>query len=234
MTPFSTFWDRAVERHGEATLREHFPLVRSADELRALGDDRYLAAMTKRVFAAGFRWRVIVAKWEGFEEAFHGFEPAWVSALDAEAIEELAQDRRIVRNRSKILSTIDNARFIQRTAAEHGSFGAWLAAWPADDTLGLWAALKEGGSRLGGDTGGWVLRLVGRDTFRFTQDVTACLVEAGVVNKAPTGKRAQAKAQEALNAWANESGLSLGAVSTVLAKSTGEIYGGGGTGWGRI
>ena len=229
MLPFSTFWDRAVERHGEDTLREHFPLVRSPDELRALTDDRYLAAIAKRVFAAGFRWRVIVAKWDGFEEAFAGFDPHHIASLEAEAIEALAQDTRIVRNRIKILATVDNARFVNRIAAEHGSFGTWLADWPDDDTLGLWAALKAGGSRLGGDTGPWILRLVGRDTFRFSRDVVACLVEAGVVERAPTSKKALAAAQEALNAWTAESGLSQGAVSVVLARSTGDIYGSGPT-----
>ena len=61
-------------------------------------------------------------------------------------------------------------------------------------------------------------------TFRFSGDVSAALVEAGVVPKKPTGKKHQAMAQEAIVAWAEESGLSLGAVSLVLAKSTGPIY----------
>lgn len=224
MLPFSHFWDRAVERHGEDGLREHFPLVRTADELSAFTDDRYLANMTKRVFAAGFRWKVIVAKWDGFEEAFQAFDVDHVADLDADDIETLAQDTRIVRNRPKILSTINNARYVQQIRTEHGSFGNFLVTWPADDTVGLWATMKKGGDRLGGDSGAWFLRLVGRDTFRFSGDVTACLVEAGVATKAPTGKRAQALAQEAMNTWAAESGLSLGAVSVVLAKSAGEVY----------
>lgn len=221
---WNTIWQRACERHGEEHLREHFPTVVSEAELRTLGDDRYLAMMAKRVFAAGFRWQVIQAKWEGFEEAFHGFDPDHVAGLDAEGIEALAQDTRIVRNRPKIISTVKNAAFVQQIANDHGSFGAWLAEWPLEDTLGLWAALKEGGDRLGGDTGAWFLRLVGRDTFRFSTDVSAALVDAGVVPKKPTGKKHQAMAQEAIVGWARESGLSLGAVSLVLAKSTGEIY----------
>jgi 3-methyladenine DNA glycosylase Tag len=224
MLAWKDIYRRAVERHGEERIAEHMPRVASEAELRSLGDDRYLAAMTQRVFAAGFRWRVIQAKWEGFEEAFNGFDPAWVASLDGEGIAALAQDTRIVRNRPKIVSTVENAAFVGRIAAEHGSFGDWIAAWPRDDTLGLWAALKDGGSRLGGDTGAWVLRLVGRDTFRFSSDVGAALVDAGIVDKPPTGKRAQRAAQDAINAWAEESGLSLGGVSVVLAMSTGEVY----------
>ena len=224
MTSWQDIYDRAVDRHGEQALRDSFPRVATPAELRALGDDRYLAAMSKRVFAAGFRWKVIEAKWQGFEEAFHGFEPGWVASLDGAGVDALAQDTRIVRNRPKILSTVENGAFVQRISAEHGGFGAWLADWPQEDTLGLWAALKGGGSRLGGETGAWFLRLVGRDTFRFSKDVGAALVDAGVVPKAPTGKRAQRAAEQAIVAWAEESGLSLGAVSTVLAKSIGEVY----------
>jgi 3-methyladenine DNA glycosylase Tag len=44
--------------------------------IAALGDDRILAEMTKRVFSAGFAWNVIESKWPGFEEAFLGFSPA--------------------------------------------------------------------------------------------------------------------------------------------------------------
>ncbi len=224
MQSFATIWDRAVERHGEEDLRSRFLTPRSADQLRATGDDRYLSSMTSRVFAAGFRWRVIQAKWDGFEEAFAGFDPSTVAAFEAEDVERLAQDTRIVRNRPKILSTIANAAFVRDTAAQHGSFGDWLADWPADDVTGLWAALKKGGHRLGGETGPWFLRMVGYDTFRFSSDVGTALVEAGVLPKPPNGKRATATAQAAFNAWAAESGLPLSQISVVLACSAGEVH----------
>ena len=224
MTDFDTIYQRAVARHGEEELHRRFPEVRSPEALEVLGDDRYLSAMAKRVFAAGFRWKVIQAKWEGFEEAFHGFDPTTVAEFDLEDIASLAADTRIVRNKPKILATIDNAGFVRRVSEEHGSFGAWIAAWPADDTVGLWEALKAGGNRLGGDTGAWILRLVGKDTFRISNDVGVALVEAGVVDKHPKGKRALRASQEAINGWAKESGLSLAAVSVVLSCSTGEVY----------
>lgn len=225
MSRFQPIHDRALARHGAESLQAHMPMVKTAAELVATPDDRYLAAMAKRVFAAGFRWKVIQAKWAGFEEAFAGFDVDHVANLDAAGIEALATDTRIVRNRPKIISTVKNAQFVQAIAAEHGGFGRWLADWPADDTIGLWAALKAGGDRLGGDTGAWVLRLVGRDTFRISRDVSAALVEAGVVEKAPTGKRALAKVQAAINAWQAETGLSQGAISMILARSTGDVYG---------
>ncbi|MCP4869631.1 MAG: DNA-3-methyladenine glycosylase I [Proteobacteria bacterium] len=224
MISFDEFQSRALARHGEDNLEARFPTVLPADELRKVTDDRCLAAMSKRVFAAGFRWAVIRAKWDTFEEAFEGFDPHIVAAYGESEIDSLAQDKRIVRNRPKIVSTINNARFVVQTADEHGSFASWLADWPATDTIGLWAAMKQGGDRLGGDTGAWFLRLIGRDTFRLSGDVVACLIEAGVVEKKPTGKRDLAATQEAFNQWAEESGMPMSHISVVLACSAGEVY----------
>lgn len=224
MIPFDDFRSRAIARHGEDELEARFPAVLAPADLRRVADDRCLSAMTKRVFAAGFRWAVIRAKWDTFEEAFEGFDPHKVAAYGESEVDSLSQDKRIVRNRPKIVSTIDNARFVCQVADEHGSFASWLADWPADDTVGLWDALKKGGSRLGGDTGPWLLRLVGRDTFRLSSDVVACLIEAGVVDKKPTGKRDLAATQVAFNRWRDESGLPLSQISVVLACSAGEVY----------
>lgn len=223
MSTFSEIHARAIDRHGEDHLRARFPTASDAATLAALPDHRCLAAMTRRVFAAGFRWSVIDNKWPGFEEAFSGFDVAHVAHLDAEDIESLATDTRIVRNRPKILATVQNAQFVMSVSAEHFSFGTWLAAWPANDRVGLWEAMKKGGSRLGGHTGSLLLRSLGVDTFRFSTDVGQALVDAGVVSKHPTGKGAQRTAQDAIVAWAAESGMSLGAVSVVLASSVGSV-----------
>jgi 3-methyladenine DNA glycosylase Tag len=221
--PFAHFHERALARHGEAGLAGRIPTVRAAADLRAVPDDRYLAAIAKRVFAAGFRWQVIEAKWPGFEEAFHGFDPAVVAGLDAVALEALAADARIVRNRPKILSTVKNAAFVRDIAGEFGSFGAWLADWPAGDVFGLWKALATRGDRLGGDSGPRFLRTVGKDTFRLTEDVVAALVEAGVVTRAPGTAAERAAVERAFTAWSDESGLPRAAVSAVLACSSGPV-----------
>lgn len=228
MVTFAEIRARAEERHGVDGLARRLPTPRTPAELRALPDDRYLASMAQRVFSAGFVWRVIEAKWPGFEEAFHRFDPATVADLGAEAIEALMADARVVRNRQKILSTVGNARFVVDVAREHGSFGAYLAAWPATDTLGLWRDLQGRGDRLGGDTAAWFLRDVGKDTFRFSRDVIGALVDAGVVRKPAKegvlGKRDQDAAQAAFNAYAAESGLPLCQISVILSCSTGALY----------
>jgi 3-methyladenine DNA glycosylase Tag len=91
---------------------------------RGLAD--YLEVLTRAVFQSGLSWRVIDAKWDGFREAFHGFDPARVADLTPNQVDELAADRRIVRNRRKIQATVDNAQAMLELDARHRGFGRYL------------------------------------------------------------------------------------------------------------
>jgi len=225
--PFSEIIAQALARHGQEGLDERLPTVLSPDQLADLPDDRVLAAMAQAVFQAGFVWRVIQSKWPGFEEAFLGFDPEALCALDEAALDALHQDRRIVRNGQKIVATLRNAAWVAAVSDQAGSFGSWLAAWPDDDVVGLWARLKAGGSRLGGDTGPRVLRMLGKDSFILTGDVCAALRSAGVPVTKGTSKRDHAAAQAAFSAWRAQTGLPLAHLSVIAASSVGEVHGGG-------
>ena len=91
---------------------------------KALAD--YLEVMTKSAFQSGISWRVIEAKWDGFREAFHGFDPKWVASLEEPDVERLAKDTRIVRNRRKIEATVHNARTMLDLDREHDGFRSYL------------------------------------------------------------------------------------------------------------
>ena len=200
------------------------PSVRTARQLRACKDDRYLAMMAKCVFRSGFVWRVVEAKWTGFEEAFLGFDPNAVAGLGGDEVDALAVDTRIIRHRKKIESVIGNAEMVLDVAREHGSFGRFVAQWPAGDTVGLWSFLKAEGQRLGGDTGPMFLRESGRDTFMLSRDVVGYLVSQGVVKKKPGGKRDLLAVQDAFNGWAQESDRPLCEISRIVAMGHGDVY----------
>jgi DNA-3-methyladenine glycosylase I len=72
-------------------------------------------------------WAVIENKWDGFREAFVGFDPHAVSQFGPDEVDALAQDTRIVRNRRKIEATIDNAQALVALDEDTpGGFGAWI------------------------------------------------------------------------------------------------------------
>jgi DNA-3-methyladenine glycosylase I len=79
-------------------------------------------------FQAGLSWSTILNKRESFRAAFAGFDPRVVAAFDDADRERLMADAGIVRNRAKIDATIGNAVALLATAAEFGSFDAYLAS----------------------------------------------------------------------------------------------------------
>jgi len=224
MIPFKTIRARAAKRKGgEKTLASLLPKVASPKELAALRDDRVLAEMAKRMFSAGFVWSVIETKWPGFEAAFLGFAPKRLLSQPDEFWEGLAADKRIVRNPQKIMAVRANARFVADIAKEHDGFGKFLAQWPVEDQVGLLELLGKRGARLGGRTGQYFLRFIGKDGF--VTSTVLCLRDAGLdIAESPTSKRDLKKIQDQFNAWAKETGLPYTHLSRICAMSIGENY----------
>ncbi|MEI5679390.1 MULTISPECIES: DNA-3-methyladenine glycosylase I [unclassified Mesorhizobium] len=226
MLDFDKIRARAAKRKGgEAVLAS---LLGSAPDNAALAkipDHRILSTMAERVFAAGFVWRVIEQKWPGFEEAFLGFEPKRLLFQPDDFWHDLTADKRIVRNPQKIKSVRDNAAFVERMSKEHGSFGKFLAQWPADDQIGLTAYLAKHGSRLGGNTGQYFLRWLDWDSFIISQDMGAALRDAGLdISENPTSKRDLSRIQIQINDWVQKTGLPRKHISRILAMSIGENH----------
>lgn len=225
MPGFAAIRKRAeLRKGGAAALAALLPPPPDPDAVAALSDDRALAEMTRRIFCSGFVWRVVENKWPGFEAAFGGFDVARLCFEPDEFWEALGRDTRIVRHGAKILAVRGNARFVADIAAEHGSFGRYLAGWPADDQAGLLEVLGKRGSRLGGMTGQYLLRFLGCDGWMTSRDMVACLRDAGLeIGETPTSRRELQLVQAQMNAWAAESGLSLTQLSRICALSIGPI-----------
>ena len=220
MKEFTELYSLFLKSHAEdeATALAALPKASDQKALRDLGDDRYLSSMALCIFQAGFVWRVVLNKWDGFETAFRNFKPGAVAYFSDEFVEELMRDTRIIRNRQKILATRDNAAFVFLQSQKTDGFGNWIADWPEDDIVGLWLQLKKQGSRLGGNTGPRVLRSVGKDTFILTQDVCTALLRHGLVNDlSPNSIGGQRKAEAAFLDLQQQSGWPLCRLSRMLA-----------------
>jgi 3-methyladenine DNA glycosylase Tag len=221
---FKSIQARAAKRKGgEKVLASLMPKKPNNKALAKLSDDRVLSEMAERIFSAGFVWSVIDKKWPAFEEAFLGFNPKRLLFQPGEFWEKLDTDKRIVRHAQKIRSVRANAKFVTEIANEHGSFGKFLAAWPADDQAGLLDILAKRGSRLGGFSGQYFLRFLGWDAFVLSGDVLLCLRDSGVpLSATGTSKKDLRGVQTQLNAWAQESGLPIAHISRICALSIGE------------
>src|SRR6266849_1784715 len=144
MTPFTTILAEAERRNGGAAgLAAVLPVAKSPAELAAVPDDRYLSAMSLRIFRAGLKHELVDAKWPAFEEVFHRFEPRRVRAMSDEAMERLMEDKRLIRHWGKLKSVRANAAAMVEIAEEHGSMGRYLADWPDGKVVALWDDLAK-------------------------------------------------------------------------------------------
>lgn len=224
MRHFKEIFALAAEHKGstralKSALAETAP--RPPSEISAVPDDRILAAMTRRVFSAGFSAKVIEAKWEAFELAFEKFDLVRCSEMSEERFYTILEDKGIVRNRAKIRSVHENAQFLLDLAQSHRSAARFFAEWPDSDYVGLLDRLKKKASRLGGETGMRFLRSIGKPAFVLTPDVIRALIREQVIVRPPSGKGDLATIQLAFNVWSEQSGLDLTSISRTLALSVG-------------
>lgn len=217
MRSFEEILDIAADRKGgRSAVLEGMVPPKSAEEIAQIPDDRWLAAMARGIFQAGISWKVVENKWPDIEDAFHGFDVGRVSMMSDDWFYDLVEDRRVIRSAPKIRAIQENAVFILDK-----NFGTRVADWPAEDFVGLLEWMQKNGSRLGGGTGSYLLRSMGKESYIMSKDVVARLVAEGVIDKAPTSKKAKQAVQEAFNAWKAESGFNLSDISRVLAQSIG-------------
>ncbi len=204
----------------DRAMEDALPKALSAEELKRKGDDRYLSAMSQRVFRAGMKHSMVDAKWPAFEEVFRGFVPREMGLLGPADIDALMKDGRIIRHRTKLETIPKNARFLLDICQERGgTFGAFIADWPTADIVGLWQLLARRGARLGGRSASGFLRLVGKDTFLLTSDVVARLLAAGTIDDPPTTQHDLQVVQHGFNELQQESGRPLCQLSAMLALS---------------
>ena len=98
MKKFATLYERAaVRKGGEAALETLIGKPKSAATLARIPDDRWLSAMAKSVFRAGFNWKVVDNKWPDIEAAYDGFDPHLVAFQSDDDLDVLVKDPRVIR-----------------------------------------------------------------------------------------------------------------------------------------
>ncbi|MBM7691774.1 DNA-3-methyladenine glycosylase I [Peribacillus deserti] len=75
---------------------------------------------------AGLSWYTILKKRENYRRAFDNFEINKIVKYNEQKIEQLMNDKGIVRNQLKIRAVITNARAFQKVTEEFGSFQSYI------------------------------------------------------------------------------------------------------------
>ena len=92
-----------------------------------LHDDRKLFEfMVLDSAQAGLSWSTILNKREGYRKAFSNFDYKKIAKYTDKDVERLMNDKRIIRNRLKITTTISNAENFIKIQKEFGSFDKYI------------------------------------------------------------------------------------------------------------
>lgn len=99
-------------------------------------DDKHLYEMLiLESFQAGLSWECILNKKESFEKAYDGFDLEKVCSYDDKKIDELLNNKDIIRNRLKINASINNSKIFKSIVNEYGSFHEYLKKFTEDKII---------------------------------------------------------------------------------------------------
>lgn len=220
MIDFTTIEQAAIDRLGSReTLESHLVRPEPPETLAMIGDDRYLSIMCRRIFRAGLTHRLVDARWPAFEAAFADFDPARVAAMTDDELKQLTRDETLIRHRRKLFAVRDNARAMQAIVDDCPSFGFWLAEWPSDRIVDLWADLKKRFTQLGGNSAPAFLRMVGKDSFMLTPWVVAALKQWGAYHGKSHTRAGQSAIQSIFNQWQADTDWAYCQLSQISALS---------------
>ena len=139
--------------------------------------------------------------------------------MSDENLQNLMNDKRIVRHWGKIQSVRHNAQTIYEFNETQAGFVNTLAEWPTDNIVAFWDVLKKEFKQLGGASGPYFLRRVKKDTFLLTPDVIRAMMRWGVIDEVPKNKKQKQYVQACMNEWQAESGRPYCQISMILALS---------------
>lgn len=99
-------------------------------------DDRYLFEMLiLESFQAGLSWECVLNKREAFRKSYDNFAIDKIINYDDKKIEELINNKDIIRNKLKIKSSINNAIIFKKISEEYKGFYNYLKTFTKGDVI---------------------------------------------------------------------------------------------------
>ena len=89
-------------------------------------DQELYELLILEMFQAGLSWETILNKRDNFRKAFDNFDWSKIVNYDEDKINELMQDKGIIRTRRKIESVINNTKIFMDIQKEYGSFAKYI------------------------------------------------------------------------------------------------------------
>lgn len=99
-------------------------------------DDNYLFEMLiLESFQAGLSWECVLNKRESFRKSYDNFNIDKIINYDETKINELLNNKNIIRNKLKIKASINNSKIFKNIQNEYGSFYNYLRGFTKDKII---------------------------------------------------------------------------------------------------
>ena len=99
-------------------------------------EDKYLFEMLiLESFQAGLSWECVLNKREAFRKSYDNFNIDKIINYDDKKIEELINNKDIIRNKLKIKSSINNAKIFKQISEEYKGFYNYLKTFTKGDVI---------------------------------------------------------------------------------------------------
>lgn len=109
-----------------------------------LNDHQLFEFLTLEGAQAGLSWLTILKRRKGYQKAFSQFDPEKVAHFSDKKIEQLLNNKNIIRNRLKVLSAVSNAKAFLNIQEEFGSFHQYSMQFiNGERIINRWKSLKN-------------------------------------------------------------------------------------------
>lgn len=99
-------------------------------------EDQYLYEMLiLESFQAGLSWECVLNKRKNFRTAYDNFDLEKVCTYDESKVNQLLNNKGIIRNKLKIIASINNSRIFRSIKEEYGSFYNYLKRFLPEKTV---------------------------------------------------------------------------------------------------
>ena len=110
-------------------IKDHLLYLQYHDEqwgVPIYDDHKLFELLVLESAEAGLSWLTILKKRANYRLAYDNFDPEKVACYDSKKEEELMMNAGIIRSKSKIISSVQNARKFLEIQKQHGSFSNYI------------------------------------------------------------------------------------------------------------
>ncbi|HIA37076.1 MAG TPA: DNA-3-methyladenine glycosylase I [Flavobacteriales bacterium] len=107
-------------------------------------DQKIFEAIILDTFQAGLSWIIVLKKRENFRNAFAKFDARKIAKFNEGKVQELLNDKGIIRNKLKIRAAVSNASAFLEVQKEFGTFDKYIWSFTNQQTIkNKWTSMQE-------------------------------------------------------------------------------------------